>query len=519
MTFLMKPYQSPLKKQIIQKQIIQKEIIQKEIIQNQMQFNEWQINEKEMNEDSLELHKEKKSIIPLSIYQCWHSDILPNSVEESINSIKVNNPEFEHHLFNESQCREFIKLNFDSDVLYAYDSLIPHAFKVDLWRYCVLYINGGIYLDVKYMPISNFKFINLTDNEYFCSDLKYCGIYNAIIITKPNNALLLKVIQNIVQNVKNSFYGKNGLEVSGPLLIQRLYSEMNYSQPLLKHQFFDTNDKRLYFICYKKLPILQIHLNYRNEQKKIDLHWDTYWKNKNVYLKKYPILNYNNNEIYYFSVYENCIISNVIKKGIIWEKYMHNVFEKYITKKSVVIEGGCHIGTHTLKLASLSQTVYAFEPLDSSNKLLDYNLRTNNITNVILSSCGLSDKKGETKYGWISDGNPGSAGLDNNPMGIPDNLKTSKDIIVQLTSIDELNLDKLDFIKLDVEGYEPLVINGGMNTIKKYKPIITLECWSSHKGTKSIEYTTNTFEELINVGYEIIQIDSESADFLFLPTN
>jgi mannosyltransferase OCH1-like enzyme len=106
-----------------------KHTIQKQMIQRQINdINEWKINKKEMNENSLELHKEKKSIIPLSIYQCWHSDILPKSVEESINYIKANNPEFEHHLFNETKCREFIKLNFDSDVLYAYDSFIPIAF-------------------------------------------------------------------------------------------------------------------------------------------------------------------------------------------------------------------------------------------------------------------------------------------------------------------------------------------------------------------------------------------------------
>jgi hypothetical protein len=40
---------------------------------------------------------------------------------------------------------------------------------------------------------------------------------------------------------------------------------------------------------------------------------------------------------------------------------MHNIFEKYISKDDVIIEGGCHIGTHTLKLAMLGKKVLAFE--------------------------------------------------------------------------------------------------------------------------------------------------------------
>ena len=45
-------------------------------------------------------------------------------------------------------CREFIKVNFNPLVLKAYDTLIPTAYKADLFRLCVLYINGGIYGDL-----------------------------------------------------------------------------------------------------------------------------------------------------------------------------------------------------------------------------------------------------------------------------------------------------------------------------------------------------------------------------------
>ena len=103
------------------------------------------------------------SIIPLNIFQTWWTkENLTPCMFQCINIIKNNNPRFNYRLFDDNDCREFIEKNFNSVVLKAYDSLIPGAYKADLWRYCVLFKLGGIYLDIKYQPIHNFKFINLT---------------------------------------------------------------------------------------------------------------------------------------------------------------------------------------------------------------------------------------------------------------------------------------------------------------------------------------------------------------------
>jgi FkbM family methyltransferase len=232
----------------------------------------------------------------------------------------------------------------------------------------------------------------------------------------------------------------------------------------------------------------------------------------------YSVDNYHNNKPFLFKVYDNCEISNKIKCGIIWEKHMHDIFEQYITENSIVLEAGCHIGTHTLKLASLCKHLHAFEPLPSSHELLEFNINKNNITNVTLYKDGLANIPGTTSFAWISPGNPGASGLANNPMGIPPHIPILHDNIhVNLVAIDGLNLDKLDFIKLDTEGYEELVIYGGINTIIRCKPVITLECWSSHTGTVDYEFTKKTFKILLDIGYELKHING--PDFLFIPVD
>ena len=223
-------------------------------------------------------------IIPLHIYQAWHTDDLPNSVRTCIQNIKQTNPEFEHHLFNNHMCREFIKNNFAQEIVDTYDLIIPYAIKIDLWRYCVLYKNGGVYLDVKYSCINNFKFYYLSDKEYFCKDLdsphSQGGIYNALIICKPNNDIMLKSINKVVENVRNKYYGKTALHPTGPLMIKQFFTNNQINNLSLRlNKLSDT-----LFIKYNGMPILLFNKNYRNEQNKYQKHWSKFWSERKFYL-------------------------------------------------------------------------------------------------------------------------------------------------------------------------------------------------------------------------------------------
>ena len=78
--------------------------------------------------------------------------------------------------------------------------------------------------------------------------------------------------------------------------------------------------------------------------------------------EKIQVDNYHNEKPAYFYIYENCIISSKLEENLIWEKHLHDIFIEFITPNSIVIEGGCHIGSHTIKLGMLAKHVYAFEP-------------------------------------------------------------------------------------------------------------------------------------------------------------
>jgi mannosyltransferase OCH1-like enzyme len=224
--------------------------------------------------------------IPLHIYQTWHNkNAIPPSVSECISNIITCNPLFTHHLCDATECREFIKTNFPSIVVDTYDVLIPHAFKADLWRYCMLYINGGIYLDVKYSCINNFNFITLTDKEYFCKDVDTSqgGVYNAIIICKPKNEILLKSIYKIVENVGKNYYGQHSLSPTGPLMMKQFFSTAEINNFELKLTVNPTC-----IVTLNDVRILLFNKNYRTDQKKYDKHWADYWLERNIYNTQLP---------------------------------------------------------------------------------------------------------------------------------------------------------------------------------------------------------------------------------------
>ena len=263
--------------------------------------------------------KMKSAVIPFNIFQTWCDKKLPPKMRECVDRLKSQNPEFTHHLYDDNDCRNFIKTNFDSDVLESYDTLIPGAYKADLWRYCVLYKYGGIYLDIKYKCENGFKLIELTDKEYFVLDRPYMnnnislsdelklinnpnyykniynsidsvmwknkeiGLYNAVMVCKPNNPILLDCINEIVFNVNNKSYDFGLLYPTGPGLLGEKYFKHDYSKIKNIELFYSIEGTA---ILNKKRIIMSHYPEYRREQhlygNKIP-HYGTLWRNKNIY--------------------------------------------------------------------------------------------------------------------------------------------------------------------------------------------------------------------------------------------
>lgn len=238
-----------------------------------------------MNQPYTFFKRSYKPVIPLDIYQTWHTKDLPPKMSERVELLKSQNPRFAHHLYDDNDCRQFIKKHFKIDVLNAYDSLIPGAYKADLFRLCILFIKGGIYIDIKLACVNGFKLIDLVENDHFVLDRpQYCdGIYNAFMVSRKFNPFLYICIRQIVKNVKNKYYGIDPLSPTGPRL---LFDVSKKHKVNVDMQHLDPQGD---YIVYKNTLVISTEYPEYNEERTNaynSLHtkrYDALWHERKIY--------------------------------------------------------------------------------------------------------------------------------------------------------------------------------------------------------------------------------------------
>lgn len=206
---------------------------------------------------------------------------------------------------------------------------------------------------------------------------------------------------------------------------------------------------------------------------------------------------------------------------------------KYLIKKvrenDVFYDIGSNYGIYTAIMSYLLRKgeVHSFEPQKNIYRYLKKNFGSKR--KIFLNNLAVGDKERKIKI-FINEKNTGRSTI---------NSEIAKDYkITKIQTIDMIKLDTYikknsppNIIKLDVEDSEELCILGGLNTIKKYKPIIIVEIsggkrWKYSKRTINILNKINYVPFFINENGDLKQIDErnikkylrnvESDNFVFL---
>lgn len=162
---------------------------------------------------------------------------------------------------------------------------------------------------------------------------------------------------------------------------------------------------------------------------------------------------------------DQCICRFIRESGRLdHDQNMLPLLKEFIKNGDVVLDIGAFIGDHTIyysKLVGDNGSVIAFEPNRDSFFCLEHNLKAYKNVELINSAIG-------KEYGFVRTvdvlGNIGMNFL------IPDNLGG-----IVIYSLNQMEIDRIDFIKIDVEGFELDVLIGGKETINKFKPTMLIE--------------------------------------------
>jgi FkbM family methyltransferase len=162
--------------------------------------------------------------------------------------------------------------------------------------------------------------------------------------------------------------------------------------------------------------------------------------------------------------------------------------ECFLRPGFVFVDIGANVGVYALKAAKeLGEAglVVAVEPfLDTACRLLG-NVRSNGCRNVRVRNVSIGRNTQEAKL-YLNKGKPHSFGL--LPVG------DAESISVLSVSLDDLSrwesLERLDYLKIDAEGAEAAILEGGLETIARFRPVVQVEIT---KGNSSLSANYRRF--------------------------
>lgn len=160
--------------------------------------------------------------------------------------------------------------------------------------------------------------------------------------------------------------------------------------------------------------------------------------------------------------------------------YLFDWMRKLKLKKPIILDIGANIGMYSLCYSEIypNSNIHSFEPVQKNFNTLKSNLKKNKNKLVKIYNFGLLDKKKKIKIG-IPDKSIHKRYEKNINDGLFSIFAKNRVNFIKVVSLDEFvkkkKIKSIDFIKIDVEGAEGLVLEGAKKTIKIFRPIIQLE--------------------------------------------
>ena len=190
-----------------------------------------------------------------------------------------------------------------------------------------------------------------------------------------------------------------------------------------------------------------------------------------------------------------------------YEPELRAVFRKLIHKDDVILDIGANIGYHSLLFSEAcgpEGKVYSFEPVKKNYAQLIKNIALNKIKNINPLNFALGNSDINLVIDIEESGpNPGSISLLNVS-------KTGEEISCRDAdkALLAMNIKKIDFIKIDVEGYEWFVLESLKNIIKETRPIIIFE-WDSNYQANSNINASDFHAYFSSLNYELFHTENK----------
>jgi FkbM family methyltransferase len=156
--------------------------------------------------------------------------------------------------------------------------------------------------------------------------------------------------------------------------------------------------------------------------------------------------------------------------------------------------------------------VYAVEPEPNAIKSLKENIRVSGVKNVEVLDIAFSDEEGDMTLYYFKEGDPNRA---NASLYWDTGQKEREVVTVKVKRLDQVfsDLTRLDFLKIDVIGYDLKVIKGALGTITRFMPLIMFR-YNKHHWDDTNSRLEDAVIILNELGYKVFQLeDGELSEY------
>ena len=157
-----------------------------------------------------------------------HPAAMPPALEQNITCARQLYPRAEYKLWCGEELYDLLRHNFDADVARAFDTLKPYSYKCDLARFCLLYLYGGLYLDLAV------RLLNVWTIPTFCGVAAFTEMYpgmrswtatqTSLLWSRPGRPEWSIAIERIVENCRIRYYGPHDHYPTAGALLGRAFA-------------------------------------------------------------------------------------------------------------------------------------------------------------------------------------------------------------------------------------------------------------------------------------------------------
>ena len=136
--------------------------------------------------------------------------------------------------YDDDEAIGFLSASFGESHVTAFKTLRPGAFKADFFRYCKLYVDGGVYVDIDAAPLMQLDELLMPEAECVSVAEPEQGIYQALLACAPGSALMKAAVDLIVEHVEQRWYPPTPVRLSdGPPVEYDYHAILNITGPSL----------------------------------------------------------------------------------------------------------------------------------------------------------------------------------------------------------------------------------------------------------------------------------------------